>query len=159
AVTSLSLGDPAATRQHAEQGVALYDPRRHSSHAHVYGQDPGVACLAFTALALWLLGYPHQAVPRSCAAVAWGPAPGPPPTPALALYFATMVRQYCRAALAVQESAEATTAIATEHGLSLWLANGLVMRGWALAEQGACASGIAMLRQGLTDWGATGAET
>ena len=44
-------------------------------------------------------------------------------------------------------------------GLSLWLANGLIMRGWALAEQGACASGIAMLRQGLADWVATGSET
>jgi predicted ATPase len=33
------------------------------------------------------------------------------------------------------------------------------MRGWALAEQGACASGIALLRQGLTDWAATGAQT
>src|SRR5262249_24957862 len=78
---------------------------------------------------------------------------------ALALYFATMVRQYCREAPAVREGAEATTAIATEHGLSLWLANGLVMRGWALAEQGAPAVGVAMLRQGLTDWAATGAET
>jgi predicted ATPase len=39
------------------------------------------------------------------------------------------------------------------------MANGLIMRGWALAEQGACAEGIAMLRQGLTDWVATGAET
>src|SRR5205823_7343686 len=47
----------------------------------------------------------------------------------------------------------------TEHGLSLWLANGQVMGGWALAEQGACASGIAMLRRGVTDWAATGAET
>jgi predicted ATPase len=28
-----------------------------------------------------------------------------------------------------------------------------------LAEQGACTSGIAMMRQGLTDWVATGAET
>jgi predicted ATPase len=70
-----------------------------------------------------------------------------------------MLRQYCRDAQAVQESAEATTAIATEHGLSLWLANGLVMGGWAQAEQGACAEGISMIRQGLSDWAATGAET
>src|SRR5262249_13861588 len=59
---------------------------------------------------------------------------------------------------AVQGPAEAITAIATEHGLSLWLASGQVMRGWALAEQGAGASGIAQLRQGLTAWVATGGE-
>jgi predicted ATPase len=158
-VTFLSLGEPAATREHAEEGVALYDPTRHSSQTYVYGQDPGVGCLAFGAVALWLLGYPDQAVERSREAIALGAELGHPTSHALALYFATMVRQYCRAAPAVQEIAEATTAIAVEHGLSLWRANGLIMRGWALAEQGAYASGIAMLRQGLTDWVATGAET
>jgi predicted ATPase/predicted Ser/Thr protein kinase len=159
AVTSFSLGDPAATREHAEQAVALYDPRRHGSHTHLYGQDPKVACLAFEAVAVWILGYPNQARRLSREAVALGGELGHPTSRALALYFDTMLRQYGREAPAVQENALATTAIATEHGLSLWLANGLVMRGWALAEQGACASGIAMLRQGLNDWVATGAET
>ena len=156
AVTSLCLGDLAATREHMEQGVALYDPKRHSSHTYLYGQDPGVACLAFGAVALWLLGYPDQAVQRSREAVALGGELGQPSTLALALYFAAMLRQYRREGPAVQESAEATTAIATEHGFSFWLAGGLVMRGWALAEQGAWASGIAQLRQGLTAWVATG---
>src|SRR5262249_28429168 len=145
AVTSFSLGDPAATREHAEQAVALYDPRRHGSHTHLYGQDPKVACLAFGAVAVWILGYPNQARRLSREAVALGGELGHPTSRALALYFDTMLRQYCREAMAVQENALATTAIATEHGLSLWLANGLILRGWALAEQGACASGIAML--------------
>ena len=70
AITSLCLGDPAATREHMEQGVALYDPKRHSSHTYLYGQDPGVGCLAFGAVALWLLGYPDQAVQRSREAIA-----------------------------------------------------------------------------------------
>src|SRR5262249_20918641 len=141
------------------QGAALYDPGRHATHAHVYGQDPKSACLAFAAVALWLLGYPQQARERGREAVALGTELGHPTSRTLALYFDTMVRQYCRDAPGVQENAQATTAIATEHGLSLWRANGLVMRGWALAEQGACADGIAMLRQGLTDWVASGAET
>jgi predicted ATPase len=159
AVTSFSLGDLVATRANAEQGVALYDPLRHSGHAHLYGQDPRVGCLAFGAVAVWLLGYPDQAIERSREAVALGGELGHPTTRALALYFASMLQQYCRDAPAVQESAEATAAIGDEHGLSLWIANGLVMRGWALAEQGACAGGVAMLRQGLTEWAATGAET
>jgi predicted ATPase len=159
AVTSFSLGDPAATREHTEQGVVLYDPTRHSSHTHLYGQDPKVASLAFGAVALWLLGYPDQARKRSREAVALGEELGHPTTRALALYFASMLRQYFRDAPEVQQIAEATTAIGTEHGLSLWLANGLIMGGWALAEQGACAGGIDQLRQGLSAWVATGAET
>jgi predicted ATPase len=159
AVTSFSIGELAATRDHTEQGVRLYDPSRHGGHKHLYGQDPRVTCLAFGAVALWLLGYPKQAVERSREAVALGGHLGHPTTHALALYFAAMLRQYCREAPSVQDCAEATTAIANEHALSLWRANGLIMRGWAVAVQGAWAGGIAQIRQGLTAWVATGAET
>jgi predicted ATPase/tRNA A-37 threonylcarbamoyl transferase component Bud32 len=158
-VTSFSLGELAATREHSERGVSLYEPQRHSGHRDLYGQDPKVACLAFGGVAHWLLGFPDQARRLSREAVALGEELGHPTTRALAMYFASMLRQYCREAQAVQQSALATTAIGTEHGLSLWLANGLVMSGWAQAEQGACAEGISMVRQGLSDWAATGAET
>ena len=36
------LGEFAAARTHLEQGIALYDPQQHRSHAFRYGQDPGV---------------------------------------------------------------------------------------------------------------------
>jgi predicted ATPase len=159
ATTSHCLGDPAATREHMEQGVALDDPERHRRHTYPYGQDPAVGCLAFGAVALWLLGYPDQALQRSREAVALGGELGQPNTLALALYFAAMLRQYRREAPALQESAEAATAIATEHGLSFWRAGGQVLGGWALAEQGEGAGGIAQLRQGLTAWAATGGAT
>src|SRR5262249_40391735 len=132
---------------------------RHGGHAHLYGQDPKAACLAFEGAALWLLGYPHQARNRSREAIALAGKMGHPTSLALALYFHTVVHQYWRDAPAVQKGAEATTAIATEHGLSFWRANGLIMRGWAVAEQGVSADGIAMLRTGLAGWVATGAET
>ena len=155
AITSLSLGNPTATREHMEQGMALYDPKRHSSHTDLYGQDPGVVYLAFGAMALWLLGYPAQAVQRSRDAVALAEELGQPNSLALALYLAAMLQQYRRVGAAVQGSAEATTTVATEHGLSFWLAGGLIMRGWALVEQGTGAGGIAELRQGMAAWVAT----
>jgi len=118
-----------------------------------------MGCLAFGGVTLWLLGYPEQAVARSREAVAVGAESGHPTTRALALYFASMVHQYRREPPAVLANAEATTAVGAEHGLSLWLANGRVMRGWTLAEQGQSAEGIALMRRGLADWSATGAET
>jgi predicted ATPase len=157
AVTALSLGDLAGTRHHTEQAATLYDRVQHSSHALLYGQDPGVTCLAFRAVALWLLGYPDQAVQRSREAVALGGELGHPTSRALALHFAGMLRHYRREAPAVKGIAEATLAIATEHGLSLWQGNGLVMRGWALAEQGAWTAGTTQVREGLTAFLATGA--
>jgi predicted ATPase len=155
-VTSLSLGEPAASREHMEQGVALYDPRRHSTHARLYGQDPGVACRTIGALALWLLGYPNQAVERIREGIALSGELRHPNTLALANQYAAIIGQYQRDGPAVQKSAEAVLAIATEHAFSFWRALGLIMRGWGLAKQGAGSSGISQLRQGLDDYLVTG---
>ena len=65
-------GELAAARTHQEQGLRLYDPQRHRAHAALYsGHDPGVCChYRSGVLALWLLGYPDQAVASSQAALA-----------------------------------------------------------------------------------------
>ncbi len=159
AVATFSVGQPGKTRHHTDQVIALYDPKRHAGHTHRYGQDPKNTSLAFGAVALWLLGYPDQAIERSRQGVVMGRELGHPTTLALALYFDSMLWQYCRAPQAVRESARATMEIGTEHGLSLWLANGQIMEGWALAEQGKPADGVAQMRRGLIDWLATGAQT
>src|SRR5207249_1142578 len=36
------LGEFATAQAHFAQGIALYDPQQHRSHAFYYGQDPGV---------------------------------------------------------------------------------------------------------------------
>jgi predicted ATPase len=158
AVTSMSLGDAAATKDHTEEAALLYDPSQHSTYTRLYGQDPGASCLSFRAVALWFLGYPEQALACSRQAVTMGAKLGQPTTYALTLHFAAMLRQYRRESIAVQGLAEATTAIATEHGLSLWVANGQLMRGWSLVEQGEWSAGIAQLREGMTAFAATGAQ-
>jgi predicted ATPase len=48
-------------RDHAAEGIALYQVERHRSQAFVYGgHDPGVCCRIHGGWALWLLGYPDQ---------------------------------------------------------------------------------------------------
>lgn len=158
-ITSFCLGDPSATRDYMEQAVALYDLKRDSRRPYLYALDPGVACLSFGAVALWLLGYPEQAVRRSREAIALGEELGQPSSLAMAHFFAAMLRQYRREGTAVMQSADAVTAIATEHGFSFWLAAGQIMRGWALADQGAGASGITQLLEGLAAWATTGGGT
>jgi predicted ATPase len=158
-VTCLCLGDLAAARANMEHGLALYQGERTNSQNYRYGLDPGVACLSFGAVALWLLGYPDQAIRRSREAVAVGAELDQPGTRATALYFATVLRYYRREGPAVRELAEAAAANANEHGFSFWLASSRLMRGWALAEQGAAADGIAELRRGLAGWAATGSAT
>ena len=160
AIVSLWGGDLLATREHVQQGIALYAPEQHAGHTHIYGQNPKVSCLAFGAVALWLLGYPDQAMQYSREAIGLGGMLAQPNTLALSLYFGAMLRQYLCEGQAVEACGEAVTAVAAEHGLSFWLAAGAVMRGWGLAQQqGTGAAGIAHLRKGLIDWAATGGGT
>lgn len=59
------LGEFSQAREHAEQGVALYDSQQHYSHSFLYGTDTGVSGLSLTASVLWVLGYPDKALQKS----------------------------------------------------------------------------------------------
>ncbi len=156
--TPFYLGVAASAREHAEQGTALYYDQ-HRSHAFLYYlTDPGVACRSNAALALWLLGYPNQALKRSHQALTLAQALLDPHTLAFALHFAAWLHQFCREGQLTQERAEAVTALSAEQGFPAWLAQGTILRGWALAEQGQEEAGIVQIRQGMATWQATGAE-
>ncbi len=159
AVTTLCLGEPASTLRHMEQGCAIYDSERHRTHSHQFGQDPGVACKSFGAVALWLLGHPDEAVRLNADAVRLGHRLSQPNSQALAMHFAAMVHQLRRDGPAARAAAEACAAIAHEHGLSFWMAGAAIVGGWAMAACGQADDGLARLRQGLLDWQATGSGT
>ncbi len=48
-----------------------------------------------------------------------------------------------------QEWAEAAITLAREQGFPVWLGQGTILQGWALAEQGQVEEGITQIRQGL----------
>ncbi|HMF15277.1 MAG TPA: protein kinase, partial [Gemmataceae bacterium] len=157
-MTAFCRGEPVAAMRHVEQAAALYDPYRHRTHAFMFGQDPGVICKSFGAVALWLLGYPDEAERQSEAAI--HASQGLSPTSqAVALHFAAMLHQLRGDWLRARERAEAEGSVAAEHGLLFWRAGSEVMTGWALAASGARDEGIELLRQGLRDWQATGSVT
>src|SRR5262245_29636786 len=56
------LGALVPCRAHLEQAMALYTPQQ--DHSLIL-PPPGVPCLSYTALTLWMLGYPEQALTRS----------------------------------------------------------------------------------------------
>jgi predicted ATPase len=161
------MGEFAAAQAHLEQGIALYDPQQHRSHAVRYGQDPGVVCRSYAALTLWYLGYPDQALQRSHEALALARELEYPYSLALALYFAALLHQFRRERQRTQERAEAAIALASEGGFTVVVAGGTFLRGWALTErsptpgagQGQGEAGLAQMHQGLAAFHATGAET
>jgi predicted ATPase len=156
AATWFWLGALPAARQHVEEGIALYTSEQNRALVLPIGQDPGVACRAFAALILWLLGYPDHALTRLHDALALALELAHPYSLGFARVWATLVSQFRRDVSAVHEQADATVTLSTEQGFPVWAALGTSLRGWALAMQGQREAGMAQVRQGITALQATG---
>src|SRR5262249_37987637 len=130
----------------------------HRAHAFVYAHDAGVGCLSYMSRLLWSQGYPDQALQKSAESLRLAQELAHPQSQAYALHFAAALHQHRGEWRAVQAWAEALMALAHEQGFPLWEAGGIILRGWALAEQGQLVEGIAQMHQGIAAWWATGAE-
>jgi len=154
--TLFYLGEFAPSREHLEQGIALYRAQRHHSHA-AFLQDPGVSCLCYLAWDLWFLGYPDQALKRTDEAVTLAQSLSHPYSRAYSHAFAAMIHNLRGESEKAQEQAEAAIGLSADQGFMIWLAQATVSLGWAMAQHGQ-EEGVAQVRQGLAAWRATGAE-
>jgi predicted ATPase len=114
-----------------------------------YSFDPGVVCALYSALSLWGLGYPEQARQHMQDATARAQELAHPVSLALALNHAAKFHRFYREEQTVQALNQAAMGIATEQGFALWLAEGQVIRGWALIAHGEHETGSGQIRQGL----------
>jgi predicted ATPase len=149
------LGALPTARQHLEEGIAHYTPDQRRLPVFRIGHDPGVACRAWAARTLWLLGYPEQALARVHDALTLAHELAHPFSLASAQMEAATVYQWCRNVPAVHEQADAAVTLSTEQGFTLWAAWGTSLRGWALAMQGQGAEGLTQVRQGIVACRAT----
>ena len=156
--TFMHLGQFGAALDHAEQGIALYDPRQHHEHAFLFGHDPGVVSLLYAAHVLWTLGYPDQGLARLQEALDLAGDLDHPVSIALAQGHAASHYYLRRESRPALRAAEAAIHVSTEHGFPLWLALGSILRGWALTEQGQVEEGIVTMRSAWASWRATGAK-
>ncbi len=157
-VSLTSLGELTLACTHLEQGIAQYNLQQHHSLAFLYWFDPGVGCLFWRALALWLLGYPEQALRRCYEALALAQELAHPLSRIYALGDTAWLHQLRREQSQAHEQAMATTELAHAQGFPLWLAWGTLIQGWVLVEEGRTEEGLAQLHQGVMAFRATGAE-
>lgn len=152
------LGELTVSRAHWGQSVALYNLQEHRSLASEYGLDLGVTSRSGTALTLWQLGYPDQALKSMQAAVSLAQEVAHPSSVAYALMCAAWSHLLRREEQQAQEQAEAAMALSTEHGIPLFFAMSTIYRGWALAQHGQGVEGLTHVRQGLATFRAMGSE-
>jgi class 3 adenylate cyclase/predicted ATPase/ABC-type transport system involved in cytochrome c biogenesis ATPase subunit len=157
-MTLLWRGMIVRAREHLEEGRRLYDPEQHRIHAFRYGNDPGIACLVHEAFALWVLGYADQALATSRRAVTLARQLGHPFSLAQALIYSLFIHQCRGEPQVIKKLADEVKTLALEHGFPFWQAEAGIMAGWATAAQGRSREGIVQLRNGVTDFLATGAR-
>ena len=120
--------------------------------------DPGVACCFYAALALWVLGYPEQAIKRIRESLSLADKLSHPSSSVFALSGAAWAHRLLRDEQAVQRYSEMALALSAEYGLRNWVGMATINQGWVLAEQGQKMEGIAQIQEGVDNWRATGAE-
>jgi class 3 adenylate cyclase/predicted ATPase len=147
-----------AARTHLEKGIALYQPKWNRSLAFYFGFNCSSNCHFFVARVLWHLGYPDQALRCAEQAVAIATAISHPVSRAGALSWAAALHQLRGEVGRAREIAEADLVLTTEEMIPFFRSHAVILRGWALVQQGQGEEGIAQLREGLAAYRATGAE-
>jgi class 3 adenylate cyclase/predicted ATPase len=149
-------GEFSSSQAHLEEWITLYDSQQSHPDAALYGFDLGGLYRGYAAWVWWVLGYPDHALERIREALTLAREKTDPQSLAwtwLALAFAYQLRREGQLA---QERVEAAVALAREQGFPLILAQGMVVQGWVLTQQGQVEEGITHMRRGLAAWQATG---
>jgi predicted ATPase len=142
-------GNLAAARVHLEQGMALYASAQPRASGSAVGEDPGVICGAHMAVVLWLLGSPAQALQQAQQAHRLAERLGHPFGLAYTLDQLALLHLLRGEWGAVQECAQAVSALATAQGFRFFEAHATLLAGRARAAQSETGPGLAQMRQGL----------
>ena len=155
--TPLFTGEFEEVRRHVQEGIHLYDQEDHGRHSFVYiGHDPYACALSIGAIAMWMLGFPDQALQYSEDAVGFAQEIGHAPSLVHALALAGnlhVLRSDHRRVAAVGERLHA---IAGELSMAPARAVADCLTGWALLRDGARDEGFARLERGVNAWRSAG---
>jgi predicted ATPase len=157
--TAFYMGDYGATREHCD--AVWTHPPTPERHAQMLAHDvvdPWVAARAYKSWALWLVGQPDAARREIEAVTALAREIEHPFSIALALSFASWLHQFCGDVARTRGATEEALALSIEHGFGFWLGWNRVMQAWTLLDGGDSVDAVALLRQGLEDWEATGSR-
>jgi predicted ATPase len=155
--TLFAHGKFAAAHAALERSISLCEDGKAAAYLDLSAQDPRVHVRLYDGMALWLLGYPDQAL-RICAeARSYADTSQHPFSKAMARTISLRVHQFRGEAAVVASQANAAIALCEENGFVHYLAMALILRGWANAQQGEFENGIAEIRDGLEKERVTGA--
>jgi class 3 adenylate cyclase/predicted ATPase len=151
-----AYGEPVQALECLKQGIALYDPEKHRSLAFVYGQDIGVVCKGWTAMSLWLLGYPDQAEKMVLDAIQMARAISHPLTLSYALATGDFTYLFLRETERAKEIAQENLKLSGDQGFIFFYTHSIMKLG-VLADEGQIDEGIMQTRGGMAGLEGAGA--
>jgi DNA-binding SARP family transcriptional activator/predicted ATPase len=148
---------PLQAREHLHATLTYCDSTSNYRPFFDFGPELRVFARAHVSLALWLLGFPDQAIEENRRNIAIAEELSHPFSLALALAYSAIQHQYRREPEAAEELADAAAAVCHKNGFRYYLSWTPIIRGWARARKGALAEGLAEMRDGFAALKATGA--
>jgi predicted ATPase len=156
----LFSGNFVSSRLHLEEALALeeaarlHDPNFHRSIVNLEAHP--VSLQAYLGTALFILGYPDQALARSNTAIAEARTLARRQFLAQCLAVSTRLLSLVGDNTALAEQADQLVTLGTEQGFPHWRSQGMIYHGWAKVKIGEVAEGTALLRAGSAAYRASG---
>ncbi len=142
---------------HLRRTLDLYDASRDAPQRFDYGSDPAILARAHLAWALWFTGQASAALEADASALTAARGLGHPHSLCFALAFSCALAQFGNRPEDCLQAAVELQAIAAAQDFIYWSAWGDIFEGWAAARRGN-SDGEAILRRGIEEYAATGAE-
>ena len=155
----LNVGDMIQSAEHAKRMIAFYDQEKHSIFAYLYGYDFGVLSMGFGSWALWILGYPEQALKQCNEALALARKLGHPHTLAFILLGCCELHWFLKNYQQINEYNEELAPLCNRNGFLYFGAHATFYEGERKALEGKVAEGIEQMRQSLAVMEGTGTLT
>jgi tetratricopeptide (TPR) repeat protein len=154
-VSLLCTGDIREARAHLDQAIVLYDRAEHRPLAMRFGEDQRVATLSWRSYALWLLGYPEEALVDADYALRDAREIGHAATLMFALHFTSVIHIQCGNYAAATADADELVALADEKIALSWKHVGMMNQGCLLVLKEKAFDAIQVINSGMAAWRST----
>jgi predicted ATPase len=134
--SAIFRGDLEAVCNHVDRALALYEVDRHGTQALTFGGHDARECaLSNSSRALFLLGYPEQALTRNAEGIAHARALGQPQVVAHALNWGSMLPQLAGELEELDRRIILLARLVDEHGLAIYYPEASILAAWRAVHQ------------------------
>ena len=155
----LNVGELVQSIEYAKRLMDVYNQEKHGFLAYLFGYDVGVFNLGIGSWALWILGYPDQALRQLNEAVNIARQVGHPHSLAFVLLLSCELNWFLGSFPRIDKDTEELVTLSEKNGFIYIGAHGYFYRGERAVFAGKVKEGIAQMRQSLAIMEGTGTMT